>query len=62
MFRFSIRSEVTRKYYERRIRSFFDFIEFSPNDDIERRFNSFAENARKDIKWGLNKIIFFLFF
>lgn len=37
MFGFSIRSEVTRKYYERVIRNFFDFIEFAPNGDIERR-------------------------
>lgn len=28
MFRYSIRSEVTRKYYERRLRKFFDFVGF----------------------------------
>ena len=26
MFKYSIRSELTRKYYERRLRTFFDFI------------------------------------
>ena len=28
MFKFSVRSEITRKYYERRIRLFLDFIDF----------------------------------
>ena len=28
MFKYSIRSELTRKYYERRLRTFFDFIQF----------------------------------
>ena len=28
MFKFSTRSEITRKYYERRIRLFLDFIKF----------------------------------
>ncbi len=62
MFKFSVRSELTRKYYERRIRKFFDFIEFCPDTDIEQRCNSFAEKARSDINWGLNKIIIFLQF
>ena len=42
MFRFSVRSEITRKYYERRIKRFFDFIEFNPSKDIEQRCNDFA--------------------
>jgi hypothetical protein len=62
MFRFSIRSEVTRKYYERRIKRFFDFIGFSPSKDIEQRCNDFAEEARADANWVLNKIITFIQF
>lgn len=62
MLKFSIRSEATRKYYERRIRRFFDFIEFSPDKGIEERFNMFAAYASKDINWALNKIIAFLQF
>ena len=62
MFNFSIRSELTRKYYERRIKRFFDFIEFSADKEIEERCNRFAEKARSDINWGLNKIIIFLQF
>jgi hypothetical protein len=34
MFKYSIRSELTRKYYERRLRRFFDFIQFE--EDIEK--------------------------
>ena len=62
MLKFSIRSEVTRKYYERRIRRFFDFIDFSPDKGIEERFNMFAGYAHKDINWALHKIIVFLQF
>ncbi|HEX7257902.1 MAG TPA: hypothetical protein VF242_07565 [Nitrososphaeraceae archaeon] len=27
MFKFAIKTEITRKYYERRLKKFFDFIE-----------------------------------
>lgn len=60
MFKFSVRSEVTRKYYERRIKRFFDFIDFSLDSDIEERCNRFAEKAQKEINWAINKIIIFL--
>lgn len=62
MFKFSVRSEVTRKYYERRIKRFFDFIDFSLDRDIEERCNRFAEKAQKEINWAINKIIIFLQF
>ena len=39
MFKFSIRSEITRKYYQRRIRHFFDFIKF----DLENK--NMSKNA-----------------
>ena len=58
----SIRSELTRKYYERRIRRFLDFIGFYLDKDIEERCNAFAGQASKDINWSLNKIIIFLQF
>ena len=54
MFKFSIRSEVTRKYYERRLRKFLDFVQFKPEaSDIEKRCNDFAE-ARLNPNWALN--------
>ncbi|HEY6588417.1 MAG TPA: hypothetical protein VIY98_09005 [Nitrososphaeraceae archaeon] len=28
MFKYTIKTEITRKYYERRLKKFFDFIEF----------------------------------
>ena len=28
MFKYAIKTEITRKYYERRLKKFFDFIEF----------------------------------
>ena len=37
MFKFSIRTELTRKYYERRIRKFFDYIEFYSDKCMEER-------------------------
>jgi hypothetical protein len=52
MFKFSIRSEVIRKYYERSIKRFFDFIEFGLGKDIEERYISFTKNAQRDINWG----------
>jgi hypothetical protein len=36
---YSIRSELARKYYQRRIRTFFDFIEFLVGSPIEVRCN-----------------------
>jgi hypothetical protein len=63
MFRYSIRSEVTRKYYERRLRKFFDFIEFEVEvEDVERRYNDFAEKGKSNINWTINQIIRFLHF
>ena len=36
MFKYAIKIEITRKYYERRLKKFFDFIEFEIADkDIE---------------------------
>jgi hypothetical protein len=37
MFKYSISTELTRRYYERRIRRFFDFIQFELEiKDIEK--------------------------
>ncbi|HEY9492076.1 MAG TPA: hypothetical protein VIP56_08830 [Nitrososphaeraceae archaeon] len=60
MFKYSIRSEVTRRYYERRISTFFDFIEFMVGSPIEVRCNLFAEKANSDTHRGIVHIISFL--
>ena len=50
MFKYSIRSELTRKYYERRLRTFFDFIQFEIEiKDVEIRCNHFAERERSTL-------------
>src|SRR5688572_22433509 len=63
MFKYSIRSELTRKYYERRLSKFFDFIQFEIElKEIEKRCNAFAEKGRSNTNWTLNQIIPFLHF
>jgi hypothetical protein len=61
MFRYSIRSEITRKYYERRLKRFLDFIHFKPEStDIEKRCNDFAEQCKQNTNWALNHFIRYL--
>ena len=61
MFKYAIKTEITRKYYERRLKKFFDFIEFAMADkDIEFRCNEFAEKAKSNTNWALSQIIKFL--
>jgi hypothetical protein len=63
MFKFSIRSESTRKYYERRLRGFFDYIQFEIEiNDAEKRFNNFARHCKGNVNWTLNQIVKFLQF
>jgi hypothetical protein len=64
MFKYSTRAEITRKYYERRIRQFFDFIGFDLENktDMEQRCNTFAYKGTGDIRWAINQVITFLQF
>ena len=62
MFTYSMKSETTRKYYERRLNRFFDFIEFEANTVLEQRCNNFAVKGKSDINWALSKIMTFLHF
>jgi integrase len=59
---YAIRTQITRDYYLRRLRAFFDFIELLPNAKIELRCNQFAALAIKDHNWTFSKIIGFLQF
>ena len=60
MFKYAIKTEITRKYYERRLKKFFDFIEFEIEDkDIEFRCNKFAEKAKDNPNWTLSQLIRF---
>jgi hypothetical protein len=61
MFKYAIKTEITRKYYERRLKKFFDFIEFeSIEKDIEYRCNKFAKKSKSNTNWALSQIIRFL--
>jgi hypothetical protein len=61
MFKYSIRSQVTQKYYERRLNRFLDFIQFEPGtSDMEKRCNDFAEAGKQNPNWALNHFIRFL--
>jgi hypothetical protein len=63
LFRYSIRSELTRKYYERRLRTFLDFIGFhTENREMDSRANSFAQIAKNDINQTCKQLISFLSF
>jgi hypothetical protein len=47
LYKYSIRSELTRKYYDRRLRKFFDFIQFDTEiEEIENSCNGFAEKEK----------------
>ncbi|KAA2282963.1 hypothetical protein [Candidatus Nitrosocosmicus sp. SS] len=64
MFVFSIRSEVTRKYYERRLRHFFNHINFDleNNTNMELRCNNFSNKGKNDANWAVAQVIIFLQF
>ena len=61
MFKYAIKTEITRRYYERRLKKFFDFIEFEITDkNIESKCNKFGEKAKNNTNWALSQIISFL--
>lgn len=62
LFIYAIRTKITRDYYLRRLRSFFDYIELHSSARIELRCNEFAALAIKDHHWTFTKIIGFLQF
>lgn len=62
LFVYAIRTQITRDYYLRRLRTFFDFIKLLPNSRKETRCNRFASIAIKHPDWTFGKIIGFLQF
>jgi hypothetical protein len=61
MFKYAIKTEITRKYYERRLKKFFDFIEFETTEiSFELRCNKFGEKSKVSVNWTLSLIIRFL--
>jgi hypothetical protein len=48
LFVYAIRSQVTRDYYLRRLRIFFNYINLVLDKTMEQRFNYFADKATND--------------
>lgn len=62
LFLYGVRSPITRGYYQRRLRIFFNFIKLLPDETMEKRCDCFAIEARRDPNWVFNCIIKFLQF
>ena len=62
LFVYGIRSQLTRDYYLRRLRIFFNHINLLPSESMEVRCNTFSLNGVKDPHWAFNSIINFLQF
>ena len=53
LFVYAIRSQVTRDYYLRRLKIFFNYIDLLPEGTIEERCNLFATKSIGDPTWAL---------
>jgi hypothetical protein len=62
LFVYAIRSQVTRDYYSRRLKIFFNYIDLLSKGTIEERCNLFAAKAIEDPSWAFNMIVKFLQF
>jgi hypothetical protein len=62
LFVYAIRSPLTRDYYLRRLRIFFNHINLMPNETMEERCNYFAKNGIQDPNWAFSCVIKFLQF
>ena len=60
LFVYAIRSQVTRDYYLRRLRIFFNHINLEPDKTIEERCNYFADKAHTDPSCAFNCTVRFL--
>lgn len=62
IFLYAIRSEITKDYYLRRLRIFFNHLNLLPDRTMKERCNEFASKGLKDPKWALHGIIRFMQF
>jgi hypothetical protein len=60
LFVYAIRSKVTRDYYLRRLKIFFNHINLESDLTMEERCNYFANKGTNDPSWAFNCIIRFL--
>jgi hypothetical protein len=62
LFLYGVRSPVTRDYYLRRLRIFFNYVKILPGETMEKRCDFFANYARNNPNLVLSYIIRFLQF
>ena len=62
LFVYAVRSQVTRDYYLRRLRIFFNAINLIPDGTMEERCNMFAAKGINDPNWAFHFIVKFLQF
>ena len=60
LFIYAVRSQITRDYYLRRLRIFFNHINLHPVGTMEERCNQFAAKGKKDPNWAFSCIVRFL--
>ena len=60
MFVYAIRSPYTKESYFRRLRRFFDTINFCKGEPLDKRCNTFAYSGRRNSNWAFNNILKFL--
>jgi hypothetical protein len=60
LFVYAIRSQVTKDYYLRRLRIFFNHINLLPSESMEERINLFAAKGKRDPNWAFSCIVKFL--
>jgi hypothetical protein len=61
LFIYAVRSQITRDYYLRRLRIFFDYIDLLNGKPIEERSNIFAVKGKENNNWDFNNILLILF-
>ncbi|MGZ5470557.1 MAG: hypothetical protein ACXWE0_02675 [Nitrososphaeraceae archaeon] len=62
LFVYAIRSQVTRDYYLRRLKIFFNYLDLNSDQIIEEKCNYFANKGMNDPGWAFNCIVRFLQF
>ena len=62
MFVYAIRSPYTKESYFRRLRRFFDAINFCEGETMDKRCNTFAYRGKNESNWALCNILKFLHF
>ena len=62
LFLYAIRSEITRDYYLRRLRIFFNHLNLLPDRTMKERCNEFASKGLRDPSWAFHCIVRFMQF